>query len=557
MFKFKKKSVVGISISPELGLEIAEVNFPERRICKYTRTPLAYDYVQKNISDIDIFKEHLQELLLELAIPKGADIVLNVPSAFFEIKDYPASLTNEQIGLAIEESLNSVPIFSKAEPIYSYAQVPIETMQFNRYVYAAVNKTTILEIALFIEELGYNIINIDVSVNSILNALVYNNRIDLGSNKLWTLLIIDNSSCRILTMQDSNYVETFEEPISIGEVLGDEENYATVLSAIGPILDKTPTERLYILSNTSLICASKLAQSINFPGQIIHQDVNSFATETYLEIEEDSIDSNLAKTMSLEVIGAAVKRELQDQTIKINLFNHLLGDLYFRSQPPEIIINNKKYILTNEKLVNYGIIYLVVLTIIALLFFIPLATQNKILKNSIEDYDRKIKDVETFLKKNNDISTSLFDEGDEIKIGLAHNKKIYTYYTLIGSEIPEKLWLTGLQLGKNVTIKGQADNIESIYSFFRNLKDYNLDDKLKLQKLGLASGKSVEQVVTNNDIDGKSLITSMNADFYEFVFSNTPEVAQTKDESKKQANTKNSKQNLKSNKNVPKLGALD
>lgn len=557
MFKLKKKLAIGVSISPELGLEVAEINYLEKKVNKYARAPLAYDHMQKNIADIDIFKETLQDLLLDLAIPKGSDIVLNVPPALFDVIDYPASLTEEQIGLAVEESLNSVPIFTKAEPAFSYAKVPLGTMQFNRYVHTAINKTTLLEIALFLEELGYNLINVDVSINSILNALVYNHRIDIDSNKLWTLLIINNSSCRILTMQEANYVETFEEPISIGEVLGDEENYATVLTAIKPILEKTPTERLYVLSNTNLICASILAQSIKFPGQIIHHDINSYATETYLEIEEDSVDYNLAKTMSLEVIGAAIKRENREQSINLNLFNHLLGDVYFRSQPPEININNKKYVLTNENLISYGVIYLIILVLITILLSIPLTTQNRIIRNNIESFEAKIKDVENFLKKNNDISTSLFDEGDEIRIGLAHNKKIYTYYTIIGSEIPEKLWLTGLQLGKNTTIKGQADNIESIYSFFRNIKDYNLDDKLKLQKLGLATGKSVEQVITNNEIDGESLITSMNAEFYEFVFSNAPEATQAKEENKTQSNAKNVKQNSKSNKSVPKLGNLD
>ena len=124
MFKFKKNSVVGISISPELGLEVAEVDYLEKRVCKYARAPLAYDYVQKNIADLDIFKETLQDLLANLEIPKGSDIVLNMPPVAFDITEYPASLTNEQVEIAIEENLASLPIFSFCNHSRKAVKVP-------------------------------------------------------------------------------------------------------------------------------------------------------------------------------------------------------------------------------------------------------------------------------------------------------------------------------------------------------------------------------------------------------------------------------------------------
>ena len=46
---------------------------------------------------------------------------------------------------------------------------------------------------------------------------------------------------------------TFEERISIGEVLGDAENYATVTEAIGGLLKNLPAQRLYIISKTDII----------------------------------------------------------------------------------------------------------------------------------------------------------------------------------------------------------------------------------------------------------------------------------------------------------------
>ena len=71
-------------------------------------------------------------------------------------------------------------------------------------------------------------------------------------------------------------------------------------------------------------------------------------------------------------------------------------------------------------------------------------------------------------------------------------------------------------------IEGQADNLESVYGFFRNIKDYNPNSPVKLQKLGLAGKSAGPSTVLSDDgesFDTESILTSMNADFYEFLIS--------------------------------------
>ena len=111
-----------------------------------------------------------------------------------------------------------------------------------------------------------------------------------------------------------------------------------------------------------------------------------------------------------------------------------------------------------------------------------------------------------------------------MRIGLSNNKNIYSYYTIVGTEIPKKLWLTSLELGEHTTIKGQADNLESIYSFYRNIKDYNPASTVKLQKLGLAKKSKLSKLNNKEDFDTASVLTSLNADFYEFTISDVAEL---------------------------------
>ena len=162
-----------------------------------------------------------------------------------------------------------------------------------------------------------------------------------------------------------------------------------------------------------------------------------------------------------------------------------------------------------------------------------------------------------FLKDNEDVSSDLFDEGDEIRAGLEHNKNIYSYYTIIGTEIPKKLWLTHVKFSDKTTIEGQADNLESVYAFFRSIKDYNPESAIKLQKLGLATNTPPKVIEDENSLDNPeasnfetdSILTSLNADFYEFRISDEPEVKK-EDLAKNKENQDGSGQDLPDLENI-------
>ena len=78
-----------------------------------------------------------------------------------------------------------------------------------------------IEIALGIKDMGYKVAAIDSSVNSVLNALMYRQRVDVSADMSWVLMLVESNCCRILTMNGKDYVDVFEEKISIGQVLDD------------------------------------------------------------------------------------------------------------------------------------------------------------------------------------------------------------------------------------------------------------------------------------------------------------------------------------------------
>ena len=531
---FKKSVVIGVSVTPEVGLEVAQIDFATRTVLKYAVRPLEYDINRRDIADLDIFKETLSDLLEELQLPKGTSIVLNLPAVTFRVNDYPASLDEEQVGNAIEEELAENLIFKNNEPCIAATQLPNSTIQFNKIAYEAVQKTTIIEIAMAIKDLGYKLLAIDTSVNSILNSLILKERVNVENDVSWVLLLVENNCCRVISMNGRTYVDAFEEKISIGEILGDAENYSTVISAVTPILKNLPSQYLCVVSKTNIVSAEILASKLNYSAPIIHQEANSFSQEVFMNVSPE-VDEALAPTISLDVIGAALYRNLLPySTAHFNLFNKSLGDIYLDEQPPEVVIAGHRIVLDTETLIKIFILCAIVILVPAIIAFIVLLSSISSQNSVNADLDSKIEQMNKFLKDNESVSADLFDEGDEIRVGLEHNKNVYSYYTIVGTEIPKKLWLTHLKFSDKTTIEGQADNLESVYAFFRSVKDYDPESDIKLQKLGLASNavpKVIEKDAENSensdktdDFEVDSILTSSNADFYEFRISNEPEV---------------------------------
>ena len=524
-FNIKKNIVVGVSVNPNIGLEVAQVDYTTRTVLKYASKTLDYDNARKQIADMDVFKETLRDLFIELEIPKGSEIVVNLPSVVFKVTDYPASLNEAQITAVIEEELSEHPLFQQSMDIgVSAVALPNSTIQFTKVAYTAMQKSMLIELAMQIKDLGYKLIAIDSSVNSTLNALIYNDRVNTSPDVSWIMLQVENSFCRIILMQGKNYVDCYEEKISIGEVLEDEENYATVVNAVNPILKNLPSQCLYVVSKTNIISAKVLASKLIYNAQIIHQEANHFATEPFIDVEP-GIDSNTGCLISLDVIGAAVQRNFAINTnAHFNLFNESLGDVYTSEQPLALKLGSRTFVMSMENMITLSIILTIIVVAICAFTIIPINATIAQKQEQISKLKNDIMTIQQYLNENKDVSSELFDEGDEIRVGLINNKNIYKYYTIVGTEIPQKLWLTSLSLGKNITIEGQADNLESVYAFFRNTKDYQPDSKIKLQKLGLATNSKLTELNSDATFDTKSILTSMTADFYEFRISDAPEI---------------------------------
>ena len=554
---FKKSAVVGVSVSPETGLEIAQIDYATGTVLKYGRKSIEYSAVKREIADLDLFKETLQDLLMEMNIPRGTELVLNMPTVTFKVADFPAALEISQVEGAMEDELYENPYLKNYEPCYSYS-IASSSLQFNKYAYTAMQKSTLIELILSIKDMGYKVSAIDTSVSSVLRSLIYLDRVNTEPDTNWVLLTVDSSCCRVISMMGKTFLDAFEEKISIGEVLSDAENYATVIAAIEPMLKNLPSKYLCVVSKTNIISAEVLSNKITYSAPIIYQEANGYLKEPLLNLSS-LVETEYARTISLDVIGAAIYNEFRNLPVQcFNFFNKTLGDIYLMEQPPTIM--NGKIVLSNPFLIFIGTIIAIVIALIVAMVSGSFAIQNSKLNADIEQMENEIAKIDRYIERHKDISTETFDEGDEIRAGLLHNKNIYSYYTIVGTEIPQKLWLTHLNLSNKTTIEGQADNIESIYAFFRSIKDYNPKSDISLQNLGLATAKPKNLDNIDLDLDTDTLLTSLDADFYEFRISNDvfkPKTDENEENNKKSKSKKAKKTKTAPKNNLPELEVIN
>ena len=132
MALFKKSSIVGVSVTPEVGLEVTEIDYETKTVLKYGCKPLDYNANSRQVADMDLFKETLEELFASLQISKSSQIVLNIPAVTFKVSEFPAMMDQVETTNAITESLLANPIFENEELCYSAVRLPSSSMQFNR-----------------------------------------------------------------------------------------------------------------------------------------------------------------------------------------------------------------------------------------------------------------------------------------------------------------------------------------------------------------------------------------------------------------------------------------
>lgn len=496
-----KKDTVYVSVTPGVGLEIIKVasDASSGVVTNYAHKALDYSETMRDIADYDKFKEALEELYSEVQVKHGSNVVLNMPNVYMGKSDIQLMLDDKAAEQVLLSEVEQSYLFKRTEPVISWVEVAANKGSDTRtLLYSALQKTSIDKIKEIITSLGSKLIRVDSSLISELRALQiggYTSSL-MNDGVAWNYLIVNSSGYSIAVMQGKNIIDYYEEPLAL-KTYEPAEIYDAINSSAQIALMGYPANYLFIVSNTDMVSAELLAKKISFEGQLGFLDNNGFKKQPIIPVDL-SVLPDESPFISLQAVGIGASSFLD---YPVN-FNFLGAEAADSSESTFSFEYNGSTITVTEQQVNkFALILAIVIGFIPLLIGMVImpklvgSSQAKLdeLNNQIQTVDAEL---EQFNKPKDD--KPKFSAEEEMNNVLASNKTKLESYLALGRSVPRGLWITyfACDVDGEINITGQANDVESVYVFFKNMKDSMVESGLRLHKLELQSD-SIDEVLSS------------------------------------------------------------
>ncbi len=494
------KDVVYLSVTPSVGLELILLDTTARTVKNYAYRPLEYNESLREIANIEEFKRDVEDLFSELKINLKSNVILNLPMVLFGSKDLPLLLADDAVTEALTSEVEQSYIFKRFEPVVSWCDATAsQTGDSRKLFYSALQKNVVDDIKNALAELGISLVGVEISLTSILKALAFTGLAEaqMKDNVSWNLMLINQNGYSICSMVGKNIVEYYEEPLAIKSFEGD-EIYNAINASAQITLMSYPANYLYILSTTDMVSAELLSKRINFDGMINYYDNNDFKRDNPLPVSLEVLEDTAHK-ISLEAIGIAVGSAVS-MPVKFNfLTKSTESGVEDPNEPFHVEFGSHEFDISPNAARNISVLIsiLLLIPVFAAYMIIPMIEKQK--QTQLNDINSKLEQTNNEIKRIQEEQNKLndFDANAEIKKVLGFNRSKLMAYTALGESVPKNLWITYFTAkddGK-IDIKGDSENVEDIYTFFKNMKDSLINTKLRLHKLEMKSN-SVDEAVT-------------------------------------------------------------
>lgn len=507
------KVTVGVSISPGIGLEMIEIDMATKLVVKYGFKPLEYNYSTREVKDYAEFQDALGELFDELRIPRRCNIVLTVPTVHFGIINLPLLLTDEAVTNAIISEVEQSYIFKRQEPAVGWLEVGSNVDTENRQlIYTAIQQSALDGLGAACQEIGCTLAAVEVSCLSLLKALNYTEltKDQMRENVTWNMMVVNQNSYSIFSFVDKKVVEYYEEPLALKSFV-DDEIYNAITTSAQLTLTGLPANYMVIVSETDLVSAEVLSMKMPFDGTMSFIECNKYTQNEICPVNLDIIPT-VAIKITPEAIGSAIYPSC-NFPLKFNLIgNSEFGSSGDTGAYPKVNIGNLELELTPDFVKKVVLIAGASIAIPMILLGFILSSISTKEQQKLDDINAKITQDNDVIKKYKSGSTT-FDVNATIKDLSGKNRMELLYYGAMGVSIPNKLWVTYYMSDSSgkVDIKGKSSDVDSVYAFYKSLKQYVANSDIRLYKLEIESG-SIDDVVSG--------VTSGGPRYYSFEITN-------------------------------------
>ena len=497
------KETVYLSVSPRVGLEIIKVDTNTKMITAYANRPLEYNESLREITDYEEFKAAVKDLFDELHISLHCNIILNLPMVLFGTKEVPLILGDDAVSEVLISEAEQTYTFKRHDPLVAWMDANSKPGgETRRVFYSALQKDVVDNIKSALAEIGATLVGVKTSLSSAINALYFSDLVGepMRTETNWNLIIVGLSGYSICSMQGAKIIDYYEEPLAL-KSFDNEELYNAITSSLQLALMNYPANYNYVISNTDLVSAQILSSRIsNTENSTGFLENNIYRKDEFISTSLDILP-DIASSITLEALGIGVSL-LPNLPMQMNFMDSYSGASTVDDNSPVIIrVGEKEFEITQQaalKIVSIALAVLIV-PILALNILLPLGKNN--IQKKLDTITTEAQKLEDEVKKYSDEEAQLdsFNVKREIQDTLKYNKMKLMAYSALSESVPKGLWVTYFFTQKDgkIDIKGASTNVEDVYTFYKNLKDYLLNSKLRLYRLEMAT-TNIEDAVENS-----------------------------------------------------------
>ncbi len=506
-----QKQIVGIALTPGIGLEMVILDKATHQIVNYGRERVEYNFSTREINDAAQFKSALVGLKNAMRIPTGAPAYLVLPNVYFDFIEVPTNIVDVEIKTAILSRAEDFYLFKKEEPASGWCEVANTfASSQKRLAYASIQKRVVDELKDILVEAGFKVAGIEGAYAATLRGLYLTGALDdvILEDATWTGMIINTNSYTLFQFEGKNLIDYNEIPLATRS-FSTEEAYAAIVSGSSQLLSNYSPTKLFLISQTDEICAKILKKQMQYDREIIAIDTNKFSESPVVQVL-NAVDFDLANSVSLTAIGAAcIKTDFgMVMNILADEMNANLG-IYFTAN-----VLGSPLEVTKEVVMQAGIVIVIICLIVfggitALASSIAAANDKR-----AKDFQSQITEIETqisALSKDEEIVEE--EEVEEVDINAlideiaTANVSAINFYDSISSDIPKNVWLTKYynKAGTKLAVQGIAENIGDIYEYYKNLRIVSPQSDIKLTELKVitedANDKYLASLAIDKDVD--------------------------------------------------------
>ena len=516
----KKRQIVGMAVTPNLGIEAAVYDKKTGEITRYAKKFLEYNIASRTIQNRDAFKAAVSALFSEIDIPpERASVFLVLPNVYFGFRSIEDKNTSaENIESIVKAEATSSYIFKQEEASIAFVDVNQGTgANFKHIAFSALQESVKMDIQDDLMDCGTYIAGVESAITAIPRGLAISGLCDdlIAGNKAWDILIVNSNNYLLIQMEGKRILDCVEVPFAIMSFEG-EEVYPALSSAVGQYLINYPAKKLFVISQTDNVSAKLLKSALVFDEQIIAIDSNEYGMAPAARISQD-VPKGIASSMSLSLIGATVPQYNGFATLnslKTNIYDGTASYGY-------LTFGNKSIELNSESILKVGVSIIALLVVALAVTVLPLYLLDS---NLAREQGELQGQIDTLNSQNGELENKIKSNvGAMIKQISDNNKQSINYYDSLSTDIPSNVWLTYYinKKGKEVGIEGLSVDINSVYEYFRSLKLLAPSSDVQLNKLDVFQKDGEEN--QNNDINNDDIIytESDRQQIFSFEISNT------------------------------------